>query len=385
MTGLIVHEWISQHGGSENVLDVMARALPNDDIYCLWNEATDRFPGRNVRETWMARSPLRRSKAAALALMPSTWRTVDISKYESVLVSSHAFAHHVGSRKLRATIPIHVYVHTPARYIWAADLDKRGNHPLVRAVAPLFQHLDKKIASEGPLFAANSQFVQRRIENTWAQPSQVIYPPVRIEKLRSVEDWTDRLSDSESAILDELPNEFILGASRFVAYKNLDRVIEVGSACQVPVVLAGGGPEESYLRAKASEAAVPVHFVHSPSDELLYALYQKAMLFVFPPIEDFGIMPVEAMALGTPVLVNPIGGAVESVRLLGGGATLPPHNNSNEVQAAVQLALSKNMERASREASSLSEAAFISRILSWRTGRCDEMNSFSYGGNNEQS
>jgi glycosyltransferase involved in cell wall biosynthesis len=384
MTGLIVHEWISQHGGSENVLDVMARALPHDDLYCLWNDSIDRFPGRKVQESWMSKSPLRRSKAAALPFMPATWRTVDISKYDSILVSSHAFAHHVGSRKFRASVPVHVYVHTPARYIWAAEMDKRGDHPLVRAAAPLFKRLDKRAASEGPKFAANSQFVRRRIEKYWGMSSEVIYPPVRIEKLRSVKDWASSLSHADAAILTALPREFILGASRFVAYKNLDRVIEVGDACQIPVVLAGNGPEEGLLRAKASEATVPVHFVHRPSDELLYALYQRAMLYVFPPVEDFGIMPVEAMALGTPVLVNPVGGAIESVRLLDGGSTLPD-GSSSDIQVSTQMALSKDMKHAKRDAVLLSESAFMSKILSWKAGKPREELSAPQGGIHEDA
>ncbi|WP_427129496.1 glycosyltransferase [Pseudarthrobacter sp. S9] len=367
MSGLIVHEWISRHGGSENVLEIMAKALPDDEIFCLWSDASDRFPGRTIRESWLSRSPLRRAKAAALPFMAATWRAVDLSSYDSVVVSSHAFAHHVGLRKLRAVIPIHVYVHTPARYIWAADLDARGLHPLARAMAPMFRILDKRAASEGPRFAANSHFVRRRIEDAWEQTSEVIHPPVRIEKLRSVTDWSTVLSEKDAAILEGLPREFILGASRFVAYKKLERVIEVGNACQTPVVLAGSGPEESFLRERASESPIPVFFVHSPSDELLYALYQRAMLFVFPPIEDFGIMPVEAMALGTPVLVNPIGGAVESVHLLGGGEVLP-NGSPSDLQEAVATALGKDMSHAVRNADLLSESAFITNILKWKAG-----------------
>lgn len=300
--------------------------------------------------------------------MPATWRAVDISRYDSVLVSSHAFAHHVGPRNLRSAIPVHVYVHTPARYIWAAEMDDRGRNPLVRAAAPAFKYIDRRAASEGPILAANSEFVRRRVEKSWGQPCQVIYPPVRTEKLQSVKDWSSKLSDEEAAVLDGLPPDFILGASRFVAYKRLDQVIEVGSACKVPVVLAGSGPEESFLRDKAAHAKVPVFFVTRPSDELLYAIYQRAMLFVFPPIEDFGIMPVEAMALGTPVLVNPVGGAIESVRILDGGSTLPAGGPS-EVQEAVHAAMAKDMTSAMRKSGVLSESAFASQILNWKAGK----------------
>ncbi|MET3175522.1 UNVERIFIED_ORG: glycosyltransferase involved in cell wall biosynthesis [Arthrobacter sp. UYCu721] len=382
MRGLIAHEWISRHGGSENVLDVMARAAPDDDIYCLWNDSEDRFPGRNIRESWLSKTALRKNKAAALPFMPATWRNVDISRYDSVLVSSHAFAHHIGSPKLRSTIPIHVYVHTPARYIWAAEMDNRGRHPLVRGIAPAFKSLDKKAAAEGPKFAANSSFVRRRIEDSWGADSEVIYPPVRIEMLQSERNWSDRLDLADSATLEALPNDYILGASRFVAYKNLDKVIAVGNACNLPVVLAGSGPEESFLRAKASEAKVPVYFINRPTDELLFALYQRALLFVFPPVEDFGIMPVEAMALGTPVLVNPVGGAIESVRLLGGGATLQSDSTS-EMESAARRAISIDMSSAQRKATTFSESAFIASINNWRAR--SEVTPISYGSGHERT
>lgn len=364
MSGLIVHEWIAKHGGSENVLEVMARALPSDDILCLWSDASERFPGRKITETWLSKTPLRRSKAAAIPFMLPTWRSVDLSQYDSVLVSSHAFAHHVGSPRVRSKIPVHVYVHTPARYIWASDLDARGRNPFAQALAPGLRAIDRRVANNGSLFAANSDFVRRRIESSWGQPAQVIYPPVRITKLRSVPDWSAALPATDVLTLNELPGQFILGASRFVSYKRLERVIEVGEACDLPVVLAGSGPAESFLKTRASQASVPVHFVQSPSDELLYALYQKAMLFVFPPIEDFGIMPVEAMALGTPVMVNRHGGSSESVQLLKGGE-LMPESSTRELQDAVSRALSLDMRAATRNADIFSEETFISNIKTW--------------------
>ena len=105
----------------------------------------------------------------------------------------------------------------------------------------------------------------------------------------------------------------MLGASRFVPYKRLDWVIKAAEAADVPVVLAGGGPEADSLRRLLQTASVPGFLVERPSDALLYALYQRARAFVFPAIEDFGIMPVEAQALGTPTVTTSFGGATETV------------------------------------------------------------------------
>lgn len=364
MTGLIVHEWIARHGGSENVLQCMADEYPDADIYCLWNEAQERFPKTRITESWLAGTPLRHRKALALPFMPVTWGGVNLDPYDWVLVSSHLFAHHVGRRSTRRRASLNVYVHTPARYVWVPELDSRGQTALGRIAAPILRRLDRHRASDGARFAANSQFIKERIFNTWGSDSQVIYPPVAVAKLQQHSSWADQLSPIEEDLIAALPQDFVLGASRFVPYKNLTRVIEVGEAIDLPVVLAGAGPQRSQLETRAAEATVPVTFVDSPTNDLLYALYQRATLYVFPPIEDFGIMPVEAMALGTPTVVNAVGGAAESVRLLDGGSTMVS-GDPRELRQTVDLALSRDMGAAMNRASMFSEASFKRNIREW--------------------
>lgn len=362
--GLIVHEWIEEHGGAERVVDAMAKGYPKADIACLWNDSPTRYSTRSVAESWLAKSPLRERKSLALPMMPFVWRGLDISGYEWLLISSHLFAHHAARAAVKHRIPAYVYVHTPARYIWEPGLDARGQRLLVRSVTPLFKRLDRLAASSGAQFAANSHFVKERVKRAWGQDAVVIYPPVGVTRLQRQAEWVDVLGAGDLHILEELPREFILGASRFVKYKNLQQVIEVGEACDIPVVLAGAGPALGELQERASTATVPVHFVLNPSDELLYTLYQRALIFVFPPIEDFGIMPVEAMALGTPVLVNSVGGAAESTKLLQGGVHLNT-STAREINDGVHSALGLDMKIAQEKASLLSEEAFIGNVHSW--------------------
>ena len=146
----------------------------------------------------------------------------------------------------------------------------------------------------------------------------MIYPPVDIERIHS---FGGDLSDADNATVRALPPQFVLGASRFVPYKNVDAAISAGEILGLPVVLAGTGPDEPRLRALAERARTPVIFVGRVSDDLLIELYRRAALFVYMAVEDFGIMPVEAMACGTPVLVNEFGGARESVLAVSGGLT----------------------------------------------------------------
>ncbi|GAA4415501.1 glycosyltransferase family 4 protein [Georgenia halophila] len=315
MAGAIVHEWIAASGGSEKVLDAMAQAFPDSDIFTLWSDAPDGFPTHHVYESWLSRTTLRYHKALALPFLPVTWRRLTPRRtYDWVLVSSHLFAHHARFVGAAGALPKFVYVHTPARYIWTPELDSRGSGPLASVASSYFRRLDRKRAREPHRIAANSEYVRQRILNTWQRDATVIHPPVDVDRIREISDWCHKLSPMESDVMASVGTGYLLGASRFVRYKRLDLVIRTGQELDIPVVIAGRGPEEARLREIAGTGSVPVTFVNAPSDALLYALYQSAGAFVFPPVEDFGIMPVEAMASGCPVVSLGEGGAKESVR-----------------------------------------------------------------------
>lgn len=362
MAGLLAHEWLAVAGGSENVLEELIAQFPDADVEVLWNDAPARFP--TARESWIARTPLRRSKVLALPFMLGTWRMLSARRdYDWILVSSHLFAHHIRLRSATDTTKL-VYAHTPARYIWTPELDARGDHGIVRAASTLLRPVDRHRAREARAIAANSHFTRERILNTWERDSEVIYPPVDTETIRSIADWSVALEESDSSILNSLPDEFLLGASRLVPYKRLDLVLEAARATEMPVVIAGSGPEDATLRAKASTLGLRAHFVPRPSTELLYALYQRSTAFVFPSVEDFGIMPVEAMACGTPVIVPRVGGAAESVALLEGGAVVAGTGTSDWREALTTVS-KIDRQLLGQRAEMLSRARFRSEIANW--------------------
>lgn len=340
MSGLIVTEWIERSGGAERVLDAMGEVFPDAEIFCLWDDAPDRFAQGRVSESWLSRTPLRKHKAAALPLLDATWRRAPVrTDSEWVLASSYVFAHHV--RVPDPSIPKFVYAHSPARYLWSPESDERGRHPLVRAVSPLFRGVDRRRAHEATVIAANSRFVRERIARAWHRDAVVIHPPVAVDAIRAQADWRARVLDAEERrVLDELPDVFVMGASRFTPYKALDLVIDAADLVGLPAVIVGRGPDELRLRARAAEARVPVEFVISPSDALMYALMQRSSVFVFPPIEDFGIVPVEAQAAGTPVVTGPIGGQLESLADGVSGvvaASTDPGDLAEGIEAALRL------------------------------------------------
>ncbi|WP_375422746.1 glycosyltransferase [uncultured Friedmanniella sp.] len=362
--GVLVHEWIAQAGGSENVFEAMNDIYPDADLVCLWNDSTGRFNEEQLKQTWLSRTPLRRSKALALPFMPATWRRLAYEDYEWALISSHLFAHHARFVGQPAGFRRYVYVHTPARYIWSPELDGRGNSLAARTVAAALKPIDRRRAQEPASYAANSAFVRTRIQDAWGVEAQVIFPPVEVEAIQGVEDWRTRLTEAEQEQLDGLPDGFVLGASRFIPYKRLDVVIRTAEAAGRPVVLAGKGPELENLQAVAREASVPVQFVHAPSGPMLWALYQRTSLYVFPAVEDFGIMPVEAMAAGAPVLAQSVGGTAESV-VPGETGALVPFRSRAEMAEGAEAAMATVREARLNRARDFSRRRFEERITGW--------------------
>ena len=359
MSGAIVHEWLSATGGSELVAEEFAAMFPDAPITTLWQDEPHRFPRGRVRETWLARTPLRRSKALALPLMPATWRSLPASDAEWVLASSHLFAHHARFAGAARDAPKFVYVHTPARYLWTPEFDGRGGLA-ARALGGPLRRLDRRRAQEATSIAANSAFVQRRIEHAWERDSVVIHPPVRVAEFAEARE----LAGHEVAVLAGLPDQFLLGASRFVPYKRLDLVIRAGIATGMPVVLAGEGPEEPRLRALAAEHPSLVTFVGRPSDALLGHLYRAAAAYVFPAIEDFGLMPIEAMATGTPVIVNAVGGASDSVIDGLTGAHVHEFDDAS-LRVALAVALATRTDAIRSRARDFEPPVFHKKVRSW--------------------
>jgi glycosyltransferase involved in cell wall biosynthesis len=364
VAGVLVHEWIAQAGGSENVLQAMSEVFPDAPIVCLWNDSIGRFDPARVRESWLADTPLRRHKALALPLMPTVWRTLRYRSYDWALISSHAFAHHARFRGAPREFRRMVYVHTPARYVWTREFDARGDNLVARLASRVLRPIDQHTARTGAEFAANSSFVRKRIQDAWGVDARVIYPPVNVERIQSVSDWRARLDPAEVAVLEGLPDGFILGASRFIPYKRLEDVVKVGEATGRPVVLAGTGPSLAHLQAVAATATVPVRLVPAPSEALLYSLYQQTSLFVFPAVEDFGIMPVEAMAAGAPVLAQAEGGAAESV-LAGITGSLINFRSASDMRSGADRAIATARADRITRAKAFTAERFRQQIANW--------------------
>lgn len=296
----VLNEWFEAIGGAERTLLAVMDAFPDAESFALWTDADADAPAR-LRESWIARTPLRGRKALTLPVIPFVWRTQTRSRFDVVLSLSHSLNH-------AARLPVtdggaHVsYVHTPARYLHLPQIDRRRRAGGRRVAVAATKLIERRTSRHVDSYAANSVEVRDRIRDFWGRDARVINPPVRTGYFTPA---ADPVPVAERG--------YLLGVGRWILYKRFDLMIEIAERAGLPLVLAGAGPMEAQLRAQAASAAVPVRFELRPTDERVRELMRGAAALLFPGHEDFGITPVEAQACGTPVVALARGGALETV------------------------------------------------------------------------
>ncbi|MEV4488558.1 glycosyltransferase [Micromonospora coxensis] len=347
----LVHEWFGATGGSENVFLAIQEVLPDAKGFVLWRDH-DARRGLDLRESWLARTPLRRSKALALPLMPLTWRTLSREVFDVVISSSHAFAHTV---KFRSSPDARYlsYIHSPARYLWSPDFDGRGSNGMLTVPRRVLQGADVRLSRHVDSYAANSREVQARIQRFWKRDARIIHPPVDV----------DYFTDAPGAERQQ-DRAYLLGVGRWIPYKKFDLMIQIAEAARMPLVIAGSGPEEEALRRQAARTGVPVTFERQPSRQRLRELYWGAKCLLFPTHEDFGIIPVEAMACGTPVLGLRRGGVLETV-LDGETGFLVDSEDPREYAVMLGHVDGLDRNRVQAHAARFSAAVFRANVASW--------------------
>jgi glycosyltransferase involved in cell wall biosynthesis len=300
----LVHDWLPVYAGAERVLEQMISVFPESSLYSLIDfiseEDRDFLQGHDVETSFIQSLPFaERWYRYYLPLAPLAIEQFDLTDHDVVVSSSYAVAKGVITRADQ----LHVsYVHSPIRYAWDLYHDhlREGNlSGLSGAIARIVLHYlrlyDVTTAPRVDLFVANSKHVARRIWKTYRRPAQVIYPPVDVERFS----------------LRTKKEDYYLTMSRLVPYKRVELIVKAFS--EMPdkeLVVIGDGPEYDAIEEHAGPNVTMLGY--QPDDAVTYYM-ERAKAFVFAAEEDFGIVPVEAQACGTPVIAYGRGGIQETV------------------------------------------------------------------------
>ncbi len=298
----LIHDWLNQIGGAEDVLDHLVRFYPGAPVYTSMY-APELMPAHyrnwDIRSTWMDRLPgIHQAHQRYLPLYPLTWAHTDLSEYDVVLSNKSGFCH--GVRTGPHTLHV-CYCLAPTRYIWNLDayLAREDFGAAVRLaarlVARLYRRWDYAAAQRVSHMIAISTEIQERIRRYYHRESTLIYPPVEA---------AERFTPAQQV------GDYYLALSRLIPYKRIDLAVEACTRLDLPLLVAGKGRDRERLE---SLAGPTVQFLGFVPDDDLPDLFARCKAFIFPGLEDFGIVPVQAQAAGRPVIAFKGGGSLDTV------------------------------------------------------------------------
>ena len=304
MKTALIHYWLTNMRGGENVLAEFCHLFPDADIFThAWNPAAVREPfvRHKITETFIAELPGARKNAQKyLPLMPAALRRLDLRDYDFILSSESGPAK--GVRKRPGAVHV-CYCHTPMRYLWDMYEDYYRSAGIAGKLAmtifkkPLRRY-DLQSAQGVDHFIANSHFVAERINRIYHRAAEVVHPPADVE-------FFSKPAENSG----EAPCYLFVG--QLIPYKRPELALEACRKMKRRLIVVGDGPLRDCLQRKY--AADDVVFTGRSPQEKLRELYAGARALLFPGVEDFGIVPVEAQAAGTPVIALGCGGALETV------------------------------------------------------------------------
>lgn len=321
-TGLriaIIADWLTTMGGSERVILALHSAFPTADIYTSVYEPDEllqkNFANVTINTSWLQKlpRPVRKLHKLFPMLRVRAFRDLDLSEYDIIISSTSAEA-----KQVRKTRPeqIHIcYCYTPIRYYWSHYDEYRKNpglgklNWLARLMMPIMvpplRRADYSASQEVDQFIAISTTVQKRIKKYYGRDSIIIHPPVDFQRFLPT---AKKLADRSGYV----------SLGRQVPYKRIDLAVRACTALGLPLTVIGNGSEHEKLRAMAGPT---VEFVVGADDSAVSAYLGSSKGFIFPTEEDFGIVQVEALASGTPVIAYARGGSEDIVENGKGGIT----------------------------------------------------------------
>jgi len=354
----LVHDYLVQYGGAERVLECFTELFPRATIYTLvYNEQLMHgvFKDKNIRTSFIQKIPFAKKHHRIFPqLMPMAIEQFDFSNYDIVLSDSASYAKGI----ITGPDTLHIcYMHTPMRYAWddcqkyTSDFDFPN---FIKKLVPFAMNYiriwDRVSADRPDKIIANSNFVSKRIRKYYKRKSLVIHPPVNFEKF---------------SISPEDDGSFLM-VGRLVAYKRHDITIQAFNELGLKLRIIGRGPESERLKKLAKPN---IEFLGRVTEEKLPEYYAKCRAFIFPQEEDFGIVAMEALASGKPVVAYRGGDVVEHVEDGKSGIFFEKQTVSDIVEAVKKLDGLKHDPEYNREkAKKFDKSLFKAKIKEYIDG-----------------
>jgi len=306
----LIHDWLVSMRGGEKVLDVLCSRFPDAPLHTLLyvpGSVSNTIANRQIKTSLLQSLPFARTRYRQyLPLFPLFAELSKVEGCDVVISSSHAVAKGM-VRKGRDSRPLHIcYIHTPMRYIWDRFDDYFGpdtvgalaSNYIFKPVARMLQAYDRRTVDRVDVFIANSHFVADRVKRHYGRDAEILAPPVDVHRYLA---------------LSRTPENWYLMVTALAPYKRVDQAITACATLGRELKIIGSGPEEKRLRALARNLHADVEFLGFVNDAGLGEYYRKARGLLFPGVEDFGIVPVEAIAAGCPVVAFAKGGVLDSM------------------------------------------------------------------------
>jgi len=307
----LVHDYLREYGGAERVLEVLHEIWPDAPIFTAYlnldamGENGKRFASWDIRPSWFQKFPFANKLLSPFRIFgPMMFESFDLSEYDLVISSSSAT--HLAKAVITKPETLHIsYIHTPPRFLYGYVTSfNYKKHWWTRIGGEIINHFmriyDFEVSQRPDILVANSKNVAARIKKFYRRDSVVIYPPVEIKKV--------------TGYRGQGTGEYYISVGRLVRGKGLDVIVQACDELGLFLKIVGSGPELQNLKSLIVNHKSNIEFLGQVSDEELAKLYAGAKAtIVASEDEDFGIVPVESMACGTPVIAVKAGGFLETV------------------------------------------------------------------------
>jgi glycosyltransferase involved in cell wall biosynthesis len=347
----LVHDYLTQRGGAERVFELLCKRYPDADIFTsLYDpQKTIDLGERIVNTTFLQKIPgaAKHFRLMAPLYFPA-FRTLNLQDYDLIISSSTSFAKAVRKKPQARHI---CFCHNVTRFLWDTETylreygDYRYFAPLIEKIFQLMRNVDLKYSQEPDLYIANSSVVSRRIQKIYGKQAIVINYPI----------------DTNNFVFSDTKAEYYLASARMISYKRLDIIVEAFNWLGWHLLISGDGPELERLKSKALSN---VQFLGHVSDGQRKDLFSRAKSIIVAALEDYGLVPVEANASGTPVIAYGAGGVLDT-QIPGKTGVFFKRQTPDSLQAALIEAkgIVWNYENIRNHAvNNFSEQAFFSKV-----------------------